>query len=178
MLSLACHQALAGGGAAADAGAYARGAMVYERCAACHALETDRTGPRHCGLIGRRAGSIPGFAYSPTMRQSKIIWSAANLDRFLKAPLAMVPGTAMGYDGIKDERERRDLIAYLRAARQEARCRPASFGGPVGGHSGRHTGIASQGMQSASRTLSDGETAARAGKRRILPKLEALPQIF
>lgn len=133
LLSLACHQALAAGDAEPDAGADARGALIYERCAACHALETDRTGPRHCGLIGRRAGSVPGFDYSPAMRQSKIIWTAAKLDRFLKAPLAMVPGTAMGYDGIKDQRERRDLIAYLAKAGQSAGCRaaPAAAGPPA-----------------------------------------------
>lgn len=126
MLSLACQQALAAGDAAPDPDAYARGALIYERCAACHALATDRTGPRHCGLIGRRAGSVAGFDYSPAMRKSKIIWTEAQLDRFLKAPLAMVPGTAMGYDGIKDQRERRDLIAYLAKAGQGPACRAAS----------------------------------------------------
>ena len=102
--------------------AYARGTQVYERCAACHALDTDRTGPRHCGLIGRRAGSVPGFSYSPAMRRSKIVWTEANLDRFIRSPLATIPGTAMGYDGIKDDRERHDLILYLRQAGREAKC--------------------------------------------------------
>lgn len=125
MLSLAFHQAPAEGAAASAADAYARGAIIYERCAACHALEMDRTGPRHCGLIGRRAGSIAGFAYSSAMRESRIIWTEANLDRFLKSPLATVPGTAMGYDGIKDDRERRDLIAYLRVATRGPKCQGA-----------------------------------------------------
>lgn len=125
MLSLAFHQVSAGAAAASAAGAYARGAIIYERCAACHALEADRTGPRHCGLIGRRAGSVPGFAYSPAMRESKIVWTEANLDRFLKLPLATVPGTAMGYDGIKDDRERHDLIAYLRDATRGPKCQGA-----------------------------------------------------
>jgi len=105
-----------------DMDAYARGEKVYERCAACHALDTDRTGPRHCGLIGRRAGSIPGFSYSPAMRRSKIVWTEASLDRFIKSPLATLPGTAMGYDGIKDDRERHDLIHYLREAGLEPKC--------------------------------------------------------
>jgi len=116
-----------GAGTASASGAEAaveRGARVYERCAACHALDADRTGPHHCGLLGRRAGSVPGFPYSPAMRRSKIVWSEASLDRFLKAPLQALPGTSMGYDGIKDERERRDLIAYLRAAGQGPRCKP------------------------------------------------------
>lgn len=126
LLSLALLQALAEAGQAPDA--YARGERVYERCAACHALETDRTGPRHCGLFGRRAGSVPGFPYSPAMRQAKIVWNAASLDRFLKAPVAAVPSTAMGYDGVKDDGERRDLIVYLREAGNGPRCRAARDG--------------------------------------------------
>ena len=102
---------------AAPAGNAIRGEALYERCFACHSLETDRAGPRHCGLLGRRAGSVPGFDYSPAMRASGIVWSAATLDRFLAAPTAVVPGTSMGYAGIASAQERADLIAYLRAAR-------------------------------------------------------------
>lgn len=116
-----------GAGTASASGADAaveRGARVYERCAACHALDADRTGPRHCGLLGRRAGSVPGFPYSPAMRRSRIVWTEASLDRFLQAPLQALPGTSMGYDGVKDQGERHDLIAYLRAAGQGPRCKP------------------------------------------------------
>lgn len=102
---------------AAPAGDAARGEALYSRCFACHSLETDRTGPRHCGLLGRRAGSVPGFDYSKAMRASGIVWTAQSLDRFLAAPLAVVPGTSMGYAGIASAQERADLIAYLRAAR-------------------------------------------------------------
>lgn len=102
---------------AAPAGNAARGEALYERCFACHSLENDRAGPRHCGLLGRRAGSVPGFDYSPAMRASGIVWDAKSLDRFLADPVGTVPGTSMGYAGIKDARERADLIAYLGKAR-------------------------------------------------------------
>lgn len=102
--------------AAAPAGDPARGEAIYARCQACHALAYDRTGPRHCGLFGRRAGSVPGFAYSPAMARSKIVWNEKSLDRFLAAPTRVIPGTAMGYAGIPDPHERADLIAWLRAA--------------------------------------------------------------
>jgi cytochrome c len=95
----------------------ARGEALYERCVACHSLGHDRTGPRHCGLIGRKAGSVPGFEYSEAMSRSGITWSAQALDRFLEAPTKVVPGTSMGYAGIPDPDERRDLIAWLAAAR-------------------------------------------------------------
>lgn len=98
------------------------GAAVYERCIACHALEYDRTGPRHCGLFGRRSGSVPGFAYSEAMKRSGIVWTEATLDRFLAAPTRVVPGTTMGYAGISDPAERADLIAWLRRENASGRC--------------------------------------------------------
>lgn len=102
--------------AGATAASLARGEEVYSRCAACHSLEADRTGPRHCGLLGRRAGSVPGFEYSPAMRRSGLTWNERSLDRFLADPMGVVPGTTMGYAGVKDARERADLIGYLRSA--------------------------------------------------------------
>lgn len=108
----------AGAAAASDA---ARGEMIYARCLACHALAYDRVGPRHCGLLGRRAGAVPGFDYSPSMKAAGIVWNAKTLDRFLADPLRMVPGTTMTYAGIPDARERADLIAYLARAGKSAR---------------------------------------------------------
>ena len=101
------------------------GEAIYSRCAACHALAYDRTGPRHCGLLGRRAGTVPGFDYSDAMKKSGIVWNEATLDRFLADPLRTVPGTAMGYAGIKDPKERIDLIAYLKEAGRSPACRSA-----------------------------------------------------
>lgn len=99
-----------------------RGEQVYARCQACHALAADRVGPRHCGLFGRLAGSVPGFAYSEAMKKSRIVWNDKTLDRFLSAPLAMVPGSSMTYDGVPDPRDRADLLAYLRQANDTPVC--------------------------------------------------------
>lgn len=118
--------ALAGGAAAAPAAPAPEqvraGEAVYARCLACHALAYDRTGPRHCGLFGRRAGSVPGFAYSPAMRRSGIVWDARTLDQFLADPTGAVPGTSMGYAGVKDGKERAALIAYLKQANGTPDC--------------------------------------------------------
>jgi cytochrome c len=108
--------------ALALAGDAKAGEAIYERCAACHSLAHDRTGPRHCGLIGRRAGSVEGFEYSPAMKRSGIVWTRQSLDRFLAAPTKVVPGTSMGYAGIADARERAQLIAYLTAAGSSVAC--------------------------------------------------------
>jgi cytochrome c len=117
--------AIAAGAAAGAAprGDPQAGEAIYSRCLACHALAYDRTGPRHCGLFGRRAGSVKGFAYSEAMKRSKIVWSEKTLDRFIEDPLKAVPGTAMGYAGVTDKKERADLIAYLRQANDSPQCR-------------------------------------------------------
>jgi cytochrome c len=99
-----------------------RGEQLYNRCLACHALAYDRVGPRHCGLLGRLAGSVPGFAYSAAMQRSKITWNEATLDRFLAKPLAAVPGSTMTYDGVPDAQERAELIAYLKQANHSPAC--------------------------------------------------------
>ena len=90
------------------------GEAVYARCAACHALSYDRVGPRHCGLLGRRAGSVAGFDYSPAMKRSKLVWSEQTLNRFLADPVKTIPGTTMTYAGVPEAKDRADLIAYLK----------------------------------------------------------------
>jgi len=115
--------ALVAGAAAATQGDPRRGEELYARCAACHALAEDRVGPRHCGLLGRRAGGVAGFDYSPAMKKSGIVWTAQALDRFLAAPTQRVPGTTMTYAGVTDDKERADLIAYLEAAGRSLACK-------------------------------------------------------
>jgi cytochrome c len=102
----------------------AAGREIYARCGACHSLERDRTGPRHCGIFGRRAGSVPGFEYSAAMRSSGIVWDRQSLDAFVADPLGTVPGTFMGYAGIPDAAERAQLLAFLEVATRAAPCAP------------------------------------------------------
>jgi cytochrome c len=115
-LLLAAALVLPTGAHAAAEAAVARGEELYARCAACHSLAEDRVGPRHCGLLGRRAGSVSGYDYSPALKKSGMVWNRKTLDRFLADPLKTVPGTTMTYAGIKDAGERADLIAYLSRA--------------------------------------------------------------
>ena len=97
----------------------ARGEAVYGRCLGCHAIDFDGAGPRHRGLFGRVAGTLPGFDYSTAMKESGIVWDAETLDAFLAAPRDIVPGTRMTYAGVADPQERADLIAYLEQATAE-----------------------------------------------------------
>ena len=116
LVTLFVAAVLASAAARAADGDAARGEAVYQRCLACHALEHNRVGPRHCGLFGRRAGSLPGYAYSTAMKKYGVVWNEETLDRFVENPLVTVPGTRMGYAGVKDPAERADLIAYLKQA--------------------------------------------------------------
>jgi len=99
--------------AAAQADAATPGHETYNQCIGCHSPERNRTGPLHCGLFGRTAGTVPGFEYSPAMRDSQITWDATTLDWFLRSPLEAIPGTTMGFAGIKDDARRARLITWL-----------------------------------------------------------------
>ncbi len=98
------------------AGDPVRGKKIYQRCLACHSLEHNRVGPRHCGLFGRKAGSLKDYQYSSAMKKYGVTWNEQTLDHYLENPMKVVPGTKMGYAGVKDAQERADLIAYLKKA--------------------------------------------------------------
>ncbi|MFO1326651.1 MAG: c-type cytochrome [Rubrivivax sp.] len=99
------------------AGDARRGEQAYEaRCGGCHALAEHRVGPRHAGLAGRRAGSEPGYDYSPALRASGIVWGADTLERWIADPEALVPGQRMGYR-VGDAALRADLVAWLMTLR-------------------------------------------------------------
>lgn len=99
--------------AAQAAGDAVRGAQAYEaRCTGCHSVEADRVGPRHAGVFGRRAGSVPGFAYSPALKASGLVWDSALLERWLTDPEKLVPGQRMGFS-VADPAVRADVVAYL-----------------------------------------------------------------
>lgn len=109
-LALVCAAAALPVVAAGDA---SRGAEAYgARCGACHSVEADRVGPRHAGVVGRRAGSIAGFEYSPALKASKIVWDAKALEQWLTNPESLIPGQRMGYS-LDDAAMRADVIAYL-----------------------------------------------------------------
>ena len=97
----------------APAGDAVRGAQLYKsRCGSCHSLDANRVGPAHRGVVGRKAGSMAGYSYSPAMRASRVVWSPQAIDRFLQNPQMMVPGTKMGFR-LADPGQRADVIAYL-----------------------------------------------------------------
>lgn len=92
-----------------------RGKALYrERCMACHSLAYNGVGPAHKGVFGRRAGTAPGYDYSPALKASGLVWTAQNLDKWLSNPEALVPGQKMGFS-VPDAEERAELINYLKS---------------------------------------------------------------
>ena len=95
------------------AGDSQRGAQAYEsRCTGCHSVEQNRVGPRHAGVVGRKAGALRDFDYSPPLKAAGFKWDTARLDRWLADPEALVPGQRMGFS-VSDPVVRADLVAYL-----------------------------------------------------------------
>lgn len=100
--------------AAAGAADAERGAALYEqRCAGCHSLDASRIGPSHRGVVGRKAGDVAGFAYSPAVKASDVVWTDETLDRWLENPQAVIPGQRMNFR-IGDPSIRADIIAFLK----------------------------------------------------------------
>lgn len=104
---------------AASAADAARGAQVYEEqgCSGCHAPKEALVGPPHCGIIGRKAGAIEGYAYSDAIKDSGLTWDEKTLKEFLNGPLTFLPGTNMGFAGLYEEKDLNDLIAFLKTNR-------------------------------------------------------------
>jgi cytochrome c2 len=84
-------------------------------CSACHTNKPNqhKIGPSLFGVIGRHAGSAPGFDYSNAMKGAPVTWNDETLDRYLADPKSFVPGNKMPYTGVKNEERRKDIIAYL-----------------------------------------------------------------
>jgi cytochrome c len=116
-----------------------RGQRVFNACAACHSLQLDQnmTGPSLAGLWNRKAGSVASFSrYSPALKSANIVWNDKTLDDWVTDPQHLVPGNQMTFPGIKDARQRADLLAFLKGATQpraSATQQGASMGGMMGG---------------------------------------------
>jgi cytochrome c2 len=99
-----------------DAGKVQEGRTVFAQvCSNCHTGEPNKNkiGPSLFGVIGRHAGSAPGFDYSDAMKGAPVTWNDETLDRYLADPKSFVPGNKMPYMGVKNDERRQGVIAYL-----------------------------------------------------------------
>jgi len=97
-------------------GEAAKGKLAFGQCAVCHKIDKaggNGIGPNLSGIVGRPAGSLAGFSYSPALAKLKAPWTVERLDAYIARPAAAVPGTRMPFAGISDPAKRQDIIAYL-----------------------------------------------------------------
>lgn len=118
-LGLAASMIVAAPAWAADAGAGHR--IFQQQCALCHSAQPNDNGgaqgPNLFKVYGRPAAADPAFSYTAALRAAHLTWDAATLNRFLRSPTSMVPGTAMVI-ALPDEKNRQNLIAYFRAVKE------------------------------------------------------------
>jgi cytochrome c len=91
--------------------------LYVERCGGCHSLDEHGPGPKHRGLIGRRAGTLPGFEYSKALRESGLVWTAQLLDQWIADPNALVPGNRMVVQLASDPADRTAIVKYLASSK-------------------------------------------------------------
>jgi cytochrome c len=95
------------------------GKAVFNKCRACHDIgegAKNKVGPQLNNILGRKAGTVEGFNYSDAMKNSGIVWDEASLDGYIADPKGKIPGNKMVFVGIKDEADRKNLIAFLKSA--------------------------------------------------------------
>jgi cytochrome c len=110
ILAPALAQSASAGALKGDA---ARGEQLYQACSDCHSLDQNDVGPRHRGVYGRKAGSLPDYAYSAALESSNVTWNEETLDKWLTDPQAFVPGAKMFFH-LDNAQDRADVIAYLK----------------------------------------------------------------
>jgi cytochrome c len=107
------------GGVAAETAPSGRGRILFLACQSCHDLKpgpSPKTGPSLYGVVGRKAGALAGYAYSPAMKAQTFVWDEATLNRWLTAPTDLVPGTKMAFAGLPKAEDRAAVIEYLKRA--------------------------------------------------------------
>jgi cytochrome c len=105
---------------AQTAGDAEHGKSVFRQCTVCHSDKPgeNRVGPSLAGIVGEKAGEVPGFNFSKAMKDSGIVWNDKTLNEYLEHPQQVVKGTRMAFPGLKNPKDRADVIAYLKTLKK------------------------------------------------------------
>ncbi|MDR3507503.1 MAG: cytochrome c family protein [Caulobacteraceae bacterium] len=102
-----------------NAGDIANGKAKFAQCAACHTITKggpNMTGPNLYGVFGRKVGTAADFSYSDAVKAQGFTWDAEHINTWISGPMIMIPGTKMSFMGLKDPKDRADVIAYLKVS--------------------------------------------------------------
>jgi cytochrome c len=89
--------------------------VAFAQCVSCHSVKpgVNGVGPSLHGVVGRKAASLAGYAYSEPLKNLGVTWDEATLDKWLAGPMTMAPGTKMVFPGMTDPAKRKAVIDYL-----------------------------------------------------------------
>lgn len=117
LLLAAAGLTVAAASPALAAGDPVRGKATFAQCASCHKVDNSgksTIGPNLFRVVGRVSGTLPGFNYSPAMKNARKVWNDQSLDVYLNAPMTAMPGSRMPYAGLKNPADRQNVIAFLK----------------------------------------------------------------
>ena len=120
ILAVALASALMAASASAIAADVKKGKKVFKKCKVCHSIKEGKKhkqGPNLYGVFGRTSGTAEGFEkYSAAMKEAGIVWSEETIRAYITDPKGYIPKNKMAFNGVKKEKDRDNLLAYLKEA--------------------------------------------------------------
>ena len=120
VLAIALATAMMAASASAIAADVKKGKKVFKKCKVCHSIKEGKKhkqGPNLYGVFGRTSGTAEGFKkYSDAMKEAAIVWDEETIRAYISDPKGYIPKNKMAFNGLKKEKDRDNLIAYLKEA--------------------------------------------------------------